>query len=240
VWLVCIAIYAYASARGVFGPTAPAIFQNSAFNHCRPDAGAKQISQTSEKTKIGNWTRCPDLPPEYSSFSPLAYSLDRILPVVSFGQSNNWGPITPPAPSMNAAPSWIPTYFRSMVNEAVDLFFPQTWNLGLFVRFISWAEMRGPRPGHWRSFSVNRDQFIFLIEAGLRQARGKGLGDDPANGHPGLAFFALLCLHLWRVRCAGFVAAAFLRRHLPFGHQDSRNIGRRLRDSGEPVSRRKT
>ena len=62
VWLTCGAIYAYAAARGVFGPTAPAIFLNSEFSSCRSDAIPKQASQTGETEEFGNWSRCPKFP----------------------------------------------------------------------------------------------------------------------------------------------------------------------------------
>jgi hypothetical protein len=90
-WLVFAAFYDYAASWAVFGPSNASVFQNKAYEHCRPEAPDKPENG---KKKIGNWTRCPELPGEYTSFSPLAYSADLILPVVSLGQSNDWAPIT--------------------------------------------------------------------------------------------------------------------------------------------------
>ncbi len=90
-WLVFAAFYGYAASRAMFGPSNALVFQNKAYEHCRPDAPDRPENG---KTKIGNWTRCLDVPGEYTSFSPLAYSADLILPVVSLGQSNDWAPIT--------------------------------------------------------------------------------------------------------------------------------------------------
>ncbi len=90
-WLAFAAFYDYAASLAVFGPSNALDFQNTAYEHCRP--GVTQNPVTG-KAKIGNWTRCPALPGEYASFSPLAYSADLILPVVSLGQSNDWAPIT--------------------------------------------------------------------------------------------------------------------------------------------------
>jgi hypothetical protein len=90
-WLAFAAFYGYAASRAVFGPSNALVFQNKAYEHCRPDAPAEPENG---KAKTGNWTRCPDVPGEYTSFSSLAYSADLILPVVSLGQSNDWSPIT--------------------------------------------------------------------------------------------------------------------------------------------------
>jgi hypothetical protein len=90
-WLGCAGLYSYAAARAAFGPSNALVFQNKDYEHCRPDA---QEKPENGKAKIGNWTRCPELPGEYSSFNSLAYSADLILPVVSLGQSHDWAPIT--------------------------------------------------------------------------------------------------------------------------------------------------
>jgi len=41
----------------------------------------------------GNWYLCEKLPEEYSGFSPLAYSLDVILPLVDLQQETSWAPL---------------------------------------------------------------------------------------------------------------------------------------------------
>jgi hypothetical protein len=90
-WLAFAAFYNFAASRTVFGPSNALVFQNKAYEHCRPDAPDKPDNG---KSKIGNWTHCAELPGEYTTFNALAYSADLILPVVSLGQSNDWAPIT--------------------------------------------------------------------------------------------------------------------------------------------------
>jgi hypothetical protein len=41
----------------------------------------------------GNWTTCPLLPYEYTTFSPYIYSLDLILPLVGLQQKTDWAPM---------------------------------------------------------------------------------------------------------------------------------------------------
>ncbi|MBI1868150.1 MAG: hypothetical protein HYS06_07650 [Methylocystis sp.] len=90
-WLGFAALYSCAASRGVFAPSSPPVFQNKDYEHCRPEAPA---TPANGKAKIGNWTKCPGLPGEYTSFSALAYSADLILPVVSLSQAKDWTPIT--------------------------------------------------------------------------------------------------------------------------------------------------
>jgi hypothetical protein len=94
VWVVCGVFYYWAASEALFGPSNPLVFSNPNLAHCAPD-GPKDTFL--KKPKIGNWWLCPELPGEYTSFSPFVYSLDLILPVVSLGQAKDWGPITPSA-----------------------------------------------------------------------------------------------------------------------------------------------
>jgi len=84
VWLFCGVIYwwlAYAPHSAI-GPTDPLVFQNTVYSACA-------------KENYGNWMLCEQLPAEYTTFSPLAYSLDILLPLVDLGQEKRWGPLTP-------------------------------------------------------------------------------------------------------------------------------------------------
>ena len=84
VWLFCGVIYwwlAYAPHSAI-GPTDPLVFQNTVYSACA-------------KENNGNWMLCEQLPAEYTTFSPLAYSLDILLPLVDLGQEKRWGPLTP-------------------------------------------------------------------------------------------------------------------------------------------------
>lgn len=42
-----------------------------------------------------NWYYCAALPSEYTALSPLAYSLDVVLPIVDLQQQKDWAPMTP-------------------------------------------------------------------------------------------------------------------------------------------------
>lgn len=103
-WLLCAGAYWYAAIAGaVFAPTDPLVFQHDDYITCRPDhrkAWDKRFPQLPEpKPQIaegaGNWYTCEALRSEYSGFSPLAYSLDILLPLIDLQQENAWGPMTP-------------------------------------------------------------------------------------------------------------------------------------------------
>lgn len=83
-------IYAIGEQQGLFGPVAPAIQLSPATEKCVGGGEPGTIRWTSPK--------CP-LPPEYSTFQPLLYSADLILPFVDLQQEKDWAPITQPGPS---------------------------------------------------------------------------------------------------------------------------------------------
>ncbi|MCF7964111.1 MAG: hypothetical protein K9L79_01085 [Methylobacter tundripaludum] len=101
VWLVCGIFYSYAAYNGVFAPSNPLVFQNPEYAACVPASPAAKL----EGYKLGcglpsvqgagNWYLCKDLREEYSGFSPLAYSLDLILPLVDLQQEHDWAPMIP-------------------------------------------------------------------------------------------------------------------------------------------------
>lgn len=80
-WLAFAGFYDIAASRGHFAPPNPAIAKALPENACRYPAPV-------------NWTQCEALRAVYPRFSPWAYSLDLILPVVHLGQSNMWAPIS--------------------------------------------------------------------------------------------------------------------------------------------------
>ena len=75
VWLFCGLVYWWLALPpyNALGSTAPLVFRNTAYAAC------------TEENK-GNWMLCKSLPAEYTTFSPLAYSLDILLPLVDLGQ----------------------------------------------------------------------------------------------------------------------------------------------------------
>lgn len=106
IWLTCAGFYWYAALppRSVFAPSNPLVFQNAAYEACRArtpkiNTGASENSPT---TGTGNWYLCTKLQEEYTGFSPLAYSLDVVLPLVDLQQQTDWAPMIP-APSANIA-----------------------------------------------------------------------------------------------------------------------------------------
>lgn len=83
IWLTFAGVYCFAASDGHFAP-ANAASVNAIKSSCQ-----KQFAQTNI-----NWTQCEALLVAYPQFSPLAYSLDLILPVARLGQSNMWTPIS--------------------------------------------------------------------------------------------------------------------------------------------------
>lgn len=47
------------------------------------------------------WAKCEAMPAEYTTFQPLLYSLDLILPLVDLQQESDWAPIVESAPGVN-------------------------------------------------------------------------------------------------------------------------------------------
>lgn len=94
VWLTCGAFYWYAATEGVMAPGNPLVFDHPRYEHCRPDY-IPGLGQAPARPKAGNWYVCPELSGEYTTFSPLVYSLDLILPLVDLQQDRDWAPIIP-------------------------------------------------------------------------------------------------------------------------------------------------
>lgn len=77
VWIVSAGIYWYAAFEGVVGPTDPQVFQTAEYRKCATN-------------DVGNWYLCKALPEEYPAFSPLAYSLDLLVPFANLQQDAHW------------------------------------------------------------------------------------------------------------------------------------------------------
>lgn len=92
-WLVCAAIYWAAALVGIFAPTDPRIYQNPAYQACRPSSS--EAWPAIEPRLKENWYLCAELPAEYTGFSPLAYSLDVLMPFVDLKQETDWAPLVP-------------------------------------------------------------------------------------------------------------------------------------------------
>jgi hypothetical protein len=84
VWLACALVFSTAAHFGAIGPAAPVMMVNQQVAKCGVDG---------EVDFDHYWVRCPDMPPEYTSFDPLLYSLDLILPLVDLQQDSDWAPV---------------------------------------------------------------------------------------------------------------------------------------------------
>lgn len=118
VWLACGAAYWHLSLAPyrAIAPSAPLIFQDENYINCQPD-------QPGPPQPPANWYLCDELRSEYATFSPLAYSLDLMLPVVDLGQEKAWGAFIPAA---NAV--WWKELFTH-------------WAPGHVVRLITWFQI---------------------------------------------------------------------------------------------------
>ena len=109
VWLICAIFYWCAALQpnNVFAPSNPLVFQEAAYAACVPGSDAAKLERAKSADAVparikgaGNWYLCEKLREEYTGFSPLAYSLDVILPLVDLQQQKDWSPMIPtPKPS---------------------------------------------------------------------------------------------------------------------------------------------
>jgi hypothetical protein len=97
VWLACALCYWRMALppHHAIGPSDPLVFQNQRYAACVPGSEAAGNLAASGAKRAGNWFLCEPLPAEYSTFTPLAFSLDIILPLVDLGQEKAWGPLVP-------------------------------------------------------------------------------------------------------------------------------------------------
>ena len=102
VWLACATFYWFAALppNDVFAPSNPLVFQHADYQVCAPNrpASNEEMARPPKQQKVvgaGNWYLCSELREEYTGFSPLAYSLDVILPLVDLQQQKDWGPLIP-------------------------------------------------------------------------------------------------------------------------------------------------
>jgi hypothetical protein len=77
-------VFDYADQRGWMGPTSPII---------HADPAIAEACGRSSGPRLTTWTICPALPNEYTTYNPLLYSLDLVLPLVDLQQEKDWAPI---------------------------------------------------------------------------------------------------------------------------------------------------
>jgi hypothetical protein len=96
VWLLAAFFFHVGASYGYLGPTTPLLNSPALSKEIDKKCGhrfetpAKQI-----------WTKCAAMPPEYTTFQPLIYSLDLILPLVDLQQERDWAPIVEDPPGNN-------------------------------------------------------------------------------------------------------------------------------------------
>lgn len=121
VWLFCTISFGILSHKpyNAISPSDPLVFQNFTLSQCRHS----HLTVKEEAENLGSWAACTLLPGEYPTFSPAAYSLDLLLPVVNLGLEDNWG-------------AYIPSAYEG---EAKIPYSEIPW--GYVVRFLVWAEI---------------------------------------------------------------------------------------------------
>lgn len=97
VWLGCACLYWLLAQQpyNAITPSDPLVFQNTSYTECR--SNELHTVRAAQVEGQGNWPSCSLTPGEYSTLSPLAYSLDLLLPVVDLGQETAWGAYIPAA-----------------------------------------------------------------------------------------------------------------------------------------------
>jgi len=123
VFFICAVVYAEAAKQGLFAPSNASVFMRE---------NLKKVCATSDPPQ---WTskacNLNAIVPEYTKFSPYAYSLDVILPIVSLKQREDWHPIHRPLEMDFAGLSaQLPPYFlRGLV--WFESIFAWVWTLSL-------------------------------------------------------------------------------------------------------------
>jgi len=115
---------------GVMGPTDGRIRDDAKYQHCRPD-------------NFGNWTDCPALANAYSTFNPILYSIDLILPVINLQQAKDWAPLTrfdcEQVGRLGACARWWPAAVAAgdPRHAARPAWSPFGWFLWFYARFVN-------------------------------------------------------------------------------------------------------
>jgi hypothetical protein len=110
VFLGCAFFFHIGADYGYIGPTTPLL--NS------PEIAAQVNAECGHRFELDKerWIKCSAMPPEYTTFQPLVYSLDLILPLVDLQQEADWAPIVEDPPG-------------------------NTLPFGAFLRWLMWFEI---------------------------------------------------------------------------------------------------
>ncbi|MEQ1514005.1 MAG: hypothetical protein ABL934_15160 [Lysobacteraceae bacterium] len=103
-WLACATFYWFTALppQNVFAPSNPLVFQHADYAACVPGSDAAKAEHAKPADAVpapvkgaGNGYPCETLRAEYTGFSPMAYSLDVILPLVDLQQEKDCAPMIP-------------------------------------------------------------------------------------------------------------------------------------------------
>ena len=94
-WGIASLCFFHGANQGYMGPSTALL--NS------PEIAAQIDAKCGHHDEPGKqyWTRCAAMPAEYTTFQPVLYALDLILPLVDLQQESDWGPIVESAPGVN-------------------------------------------------------------------------------------------------------------------------------------------
>jgi hypothetical protein len=94
-WLGCAFFFSVGGGYGYMGPSTP-LLNN-------PELALSIDESCGHRREVGKqvWTKCAEMPAEYTTFQPLLYSLDLILQLVDLQQESDWAPIVEEAPGVN-------------------------------------------------------------------------------------------------------------------------------------------
>jgi hypothetical protein len=87
IWLIAAAAFYYGAESGFMVPTDPKVMVKPIV-----PTEPKGLGEAEDDHCAANWTQCRKLIGRYTTFEPLAYSLDYILPLVDLNQKKSWAP----------------------------------------------------------------------------------------------------------------------------------------------------
>jgi len=118
VWLLAATAFYFGGQSGYIGPTTPL------YNSPALSGRVEQLCGHGGESGKTPWTRCPAMPAEYTTFQPLMYSLDLILPLVDLQQESDWAPIVEDPPGNTLWPGtllrWL-MWFEILFGWAMSL-----------------------------------------------------------------------------------------------------------------------
>jgi hypothetical protein len=126
IWILCGAFYGLVAQVAVFAPSNPLIFQKKTFYECNvSDQGTpfSDIFNWHDYNATNNWTANKNLDGEYTTFSPLWYSLDILLPIVDLQMDKDWGVFIPSEGfTLNHLTRWV-IWFEILLGWIYSLIF---------------------------------------------------------------------------------------------------------------------